>query len=558
MQETLTFSDLGLSANALQAVARKGFEAPSPIQVQVIPILLAGRTDLIGQAQTGTGKTAAFGLPILEKIDPRAESTQALILTPTRELCIQVAEELISLCIDRRIQILPVYGGQSMELQLRRLKKGVQIIVGTPGRVLDHLRRRSLDLSRLSICVLDEADEMLNMGFLEDVGSILEHTPDEKQTLLFSATLPPEILKISRKYMRDAQVIRIQDKQMTVLKTDQIYFQVSENDKFEALCRIIDMEEDFYGLVFCRTKVDADRIANHLLDRGYDADVLHGDLSQSQRETVMGRFKKKHIRILVATDVAARGIDVGNLTHVINFALPQDPEGYVHRIGRTGRAGKSGTAITFITPSEERKLLFIERKTRSVIRRGALPRVKDVIRAKKSRIENDLQTILDQETFGNYVDMARSLLREKESEPVLAALLKYAFEDRLDPHNYNEIRDVEPKIPGQTRLFIARGKKDGMTPRKLEHLIGQYARLQADAVQDVFIQEEFSFVTLPYKEAAILLKQFRNPRGGKRPLVTRARPSEETGEKKRRLFKPSAKKSGGLKHKPRKSTPGRP
>jgi ATP-dependent RNA helicase DeaD len=237
MQETLTFSVLGLSAAALQALERKGFEAPTPIQERVIPLLLEGKTDLVGQAQTGTGKTAAFGLPILEKLDPRANTTQALILTPTRELCIQVAEELVSLSSDRRVRILPVYGGQSMELQLRHLKKGVQIVVGTPGRILDHLRRKSLDLTRLTTCVLDEADEMLNMGFLEEVGAILEQTNSDKQTLLFSATLPPEIIAVAARYMHDAQTVRIKDKQLTVPKTDQIYFQVSEADKFEALCR---------------------------------------------------------------------------------------------------------------------------------------------------------------------------------------------------------------------------------------------------------------------------------------------------------------------------------
>jgi len=534
MQETLTFSVLGLSAAALQALERKGFEAPTPIQERVIPLLLEGKTDLVGQAQTGTGKTAAFGLPILEKLDPRANTTQALILTPTRELCIQVAEELVSLSSDRRVRILPVYGGQSMELQLRHLKKGVQIVVGTPGRILDHLRRKSLDLTRLTTCVLDEADEMLNMGFLEEVGAILEQTNSDKQTLLFSATLPPEIIAVAARYMHDAQTVRIKDKQLTVPKTDQIYFQVSEADKFEALCRIIDIEDEFYGLVFCRTKVDADRITSHLLDRGYDADVLHGDLSQVQREKVMMRFKKQQVQILVATDVAARGLDVSNLTHVINFSLPQNSDAYVHRIGRTGRAGKGGTAITFITPSEERKLLFIERQTRSHIRRGALPRVRDVISAKQKRIETDLQLILEQEGFRDYLGMADKLLREKEAGAVLAALLKYAFEDRLNPHNYNEIRDVEPKIPGLTRLFIARGKKDGMTPRKLAALIGKDTRLQPEVMQDVFIQEEFSFVTVPYTEAALILKKFNTGRGGKQPLVTRARPSDETDGKKRR------------------------
>jgi len=346
------FKKLGLTDKTLVALQKKGFEEPTSIQEKVIPLLLKGKKDIIGQAQTGTGKTAAFGLPIIENINPDKKNVKALILTPTRELAIQVAEELNSLKGNQSIKIIPVYGGQVITQQIRKLKSGVDIVVGTPGRVIDHIKRRTLKLRELSYLVLDEADEMLNMGFIEDVEEILESVGPDRRMLMFSATMPERIKKIAERFMGEYEHIKGKKEQLITGLTEQIYFEVHEQDKLEALTRIIDIEDEFYGLVFCRTKVIVSGLAGKLMDRGYDAEALHGDLTQPQREVILGRFRKRNITILVATDVAARGIDIINLSHVINYSLPQDPESYIHRIGRTGRAGSEVMAITFVTPSE--------------------------------------------------------------------------------------------------------------------------------------------------------------------------------------------------------------
>ena len=518
-----SFEALHLSENTLKALHKKGFEAPTPIQAQVIPLLLEGKQDVIGQAHTGTGKTAAFGIPLVEQLDAFAQTVQALVLTPTRELAIQVSEEIQSIKGKKRLSVLPVYGGQSIELQLRHLKKGVHIVVGTPGRIIDHLNRKSLKLDDLSYCILDEADEMLNMGFLEDVETILKHTPPQRRMLLFSATMPPDIRRIAETFMKNSVLVKIQEKQLTVDQTDQIYFEVSNADRFEALCRIIDIEPDFYGLVFCRTKVDADQVSNRLIDRGYDADALHGDLSQVQREKIMDKFKKKRINILVATDVAARGLDVNDLTHVINYALPQDPESYVHRVGRTGRAGKEGTAITFITPAEYQKLMFIQKKTKTNIREDKLPKIRQVIRAKKIRIIKEIEETIEAELYADYIQMAERLLENYSAEQVIASLLKHGYQDELDKSRYNEIRSGQREIQGETRLFIAKGRKDGMTPKKIIHFITTSVAVKTDKIQNVAIHEDFSFITVPYKEAQWILDAFRKTPRGQRPLVVKAK-----------------------------------
>ncbi len=388
------FESLGLSEKTLKALEKKGFEEPTQIQAKCIPLLMQGEKDVVGQAQTGTGKTAAFGLPLIEKLNARSKHVQALILTPTRELAIQVAEEISSLKGGKHLDIIAVYGGQSIGLQLRSLKKGVQIVVGTPGRIIDHINRGSLKLSDLTYAVLDEADEMLNMGFIEDVDKILSAANTNRRMLLFSATMPSKILKLAKKHMGEYEFIKTDKEQLTTNLTDQIYFEVREEDKFEALSRIIDIETEFYGLIFCRTKVRTDAVARRLIDRGYDADALHGDIAQNQREKILGKFRRRKINILVATDVAARGIDIMDLTHVINYALPQDHESYVHRIGRTGRAGREGTAITFVTSSEYRKLIYIKKAAGTQIRKEKLPEVEQVINIKKERIKNTIFEIL--------------------------------------------------------------------------------------------------------------------------------------------------------------------
>ena len=362
MNQLEEFKALGLSDDILTAIAKKGFETPSAIQSLTIPHLLTTDKDIIAQAQTGTGKTAAFGLPIIQMLTSRRNIPQAIVLVPTRELALQVTQELISFNT-HDLSIAPIYGGASMTEQLRRLKKGIDIVVGTPGRILDHIRRGTLDLSAIAYLVLDEADEMLNMGFIEDIEEIMHAMTGPKRVLLFSATMPDRIAALARNYMHDPDLLKVESQHVTTDLTNQIYFEVREGDKFDALTRIIDVEPEFYGIVFSRTRTGADEIVAKLLERGYAAEVLHGDISQTQREKILGKFKKKQVNILVATDVAARGIDVSNLTHVINYSLPQDSDSYVHRIGRTGRAGCEGAAWSFCSEDEFDYLKDIQKLT---------------------------------------------------------------------------------------------------------------------------------------------------------------------------------------------------
>ncbi len=520
------FSDLGLSAQVLDAINKKGFEEPTAIQEMTIPVMLRDDTNIIAQAQTGTGKTAAFGLPLIEMINTDSGTVQALILAPTRELAIQVSEEINSLKGNRNIKIAPIYGGQSIDQQLRRLKRGVHIVVGTPGRIIDHLNRKTLKIGDIEHLILDEADEMLNMGFIEDMEEIMNHTNPDKRTLLFSATMPEKIKDLARKYMAGYEPLVVRKEQLTTNLTEQIYFEVKASDKFEALSRIIDIEDDFYGLVFCRTKIDVDSVVTHLIDRGYDAEAIHGDISQAQRERTLEKFKKQRINILVATDVAARGIDVNNLSHVINYSLPQDPESYVHRIGRTGRAGNEGTAITFITPSEYRQLMFIQRIAKTDIRRSKIPKVKDIIKAKKKKIHDDLSAILEEGVETAYKEWADRLLEDNNPTEILAAALNYCFEDELNPEAYNEIKEVGAKgrqldQQGKARLFVALGKKDKMNPKKLVDLIMKKASVRSKDIRDVQVMDKFSFITVPFDKAEKIVVSFKKK--GQRPLISHVR-----------------------------------
>ena len=361
------FKALGLSATTLKALERKGFTEPTDIQRECIPLLLGKNVDVVGQAQTGTGKTAAFALPILEKLDVEDRSTQALVLAPTRELAMQVADEISSLKGDRKISVEAIYGGSSYETQFKKLKKGIQIVVGTPGRIQDHLERGTLDLTHLKFAVLDEADEMLDMGFVEDIEKILSQTNEDKRMLFFSATMPDPILALAVKFMKEYEIVRIRKGEVDTSLTEQYFVALRESDKMEVLTRIIDSCSQFYAIVFCKTKVQCEEIGRKLGEKGYPAEALHGDLSQKQREIILQKMRDHKIGILVATDVAARGIDISELTHVINYTIPGDPEVYTHRIGRTGRAGRTGVAITFVTPSEKRKFAFIKRINKSEI-----------------------------------------------------------------------------------------------------------------------------------------------------------------------------------------------
>ncbi|MDX9846180.1 MAG: DEAD/DEAH box helicase [Tenuifilaceae bacterium] len=523
METQTDFTQLGLSDETLKTIAEKGFEIPTPIQKLAIPVLIHEQCDIIAQAQTGTGKTAAFGLPIIEKLAlGKSDNVSALILVPTRELALQVTDEINSFRGNRDITTITLYGGQSISEQQRRLRRGADVVVGTPGRILDLLKRRDLIIDKLEWAVLDEADEMLNMGFIEDIELILSHTPPEKRMLLFSATMPDRIVKLSSKFMKSPRKLTVGSQTRATDLADQIYFEVRKADKFDALTRIIDIEPEFYGLVFCRTRVDVDELSTKLLERGYACEGLHGDISQAQREKTLKKFRNKYINILVATDVAARGIDISDLTHVINYSLPQDPESYIHRIGRTGRAGKEGTAITFITPDEYRKFLFFQKTIKSNIRKEVLPNAQDIIEIKKTRIKDELQTIVESESYLDYLGMAEGILEVNSPEIAMAALLRMAFKNQLEESNYAEVRSFKVDNKGTTRLFIALGKRDGMNPKKISSLIRDKVRVPDNKIDDIGVYDEFSFVSVPFADAEAILSAFTSRDGGK-PLVTKAK-----------------------------------
>lgn len=531
-----TFNDLGLSQTALTAINKKGFEEPTAIQAMTIPVMLRDDTNIIAQAQTGTGKTAAFGLPLIEMINIDSKAVQAIILVPTRELAIQVSEEINSLKGVKDLRIVPIYGGQSIDQQFRRLKRGVHIVVGTPGRVIDHLKRKTLKLGNIEHLILDEADEMLNMGFIEDIEEIMKYTNPDKRTLLFSATMPKKIKALAHKYMEGYELLAVKE-QLTTDLTEQIYFEVKAADKFEALCRIIDIESDFYGLVFCRTRSDVDDVVTHLIDRGYDAEGIHGDISQVQREKTLGKFRDQKIRILIATDVAARGIDVINLTHVINYSLPQNPDSYVHRIGRTGRAGHEGTAITFITPSEYNRLMFIQRIAKTDIKRSEVPKVKDIIQIKKKNISDDLVAVLEDQIDTEYYNWAKQLLTEYNPTRILAAVLNYSFEEELDPDSYGQIQEITKKgkqldKQGKTRLFVALGKKDRINAKKLVELIMKRVSVKSREINDIQVMEKFSFVTVPFDKAEKIVVSFREK--GRKGLITHAKKDRKDNDNTQR------------------------
>lgn len=418
-----TFNDFGLSEPVIRALNNMGFEEATPIQEQSVPLGLQGR-DLIGQAHTGTGKTAAFGIPMVEFFDVGSDYIQGIVLTPTRELAIQVAEELNKIGQYKAIRTLPIYGGQEILRQIRALRNRPHIIVGTPGRLMDHMRRKTIRLQQVKMLVLDEADEMLNMGFIEDIETILTEVPVERQTLLFSATMPGPIQALARRFMKDPEVIRIEGRQVTVANTEQSYIEVEERQKFDVFCRLLDIQSPDRSIVFGRTKRRVDELFEALNKRGYSAEALHGDLPQSKRDMVMRRFKEGAVEVLVATDVAARGLDISDVTHIYNFDIPQDAEGYVHRIGRTGRAGKTGVAVTFVTSREIQHLRLIENMTRGKITRMPVPTTKEAIEGQQRLAMDKLLLALENGEIGNYKGLAESLLEENDAVALLAAALK--------------------------------------------------------------------------------------------------------------------------------------
>ncbi|MBH5318205.1 DEAD/DEAH box helicase [Paenibacillus sp. GSMTC-2017] len=457
-----TFAEFGLEPKVLQAITELGFEESTPIQDKSIPVALTGR-DLIGQAQTGTGKTAAFGIPLINKIPTSEERIVALIMTPTRELAIQVAEEIGKLTRYKGLRSLPIYGGQEIGRQIRALKKKPQIIIGTPGRLLDHINRKTIRLEDVQTVVLDEADEMLDMGFMEDIQSILKLVPAERQTMLFSATMPTNIQKLAQQFLKDPEHVSVIPKQITAPSIEQSYIEVNERQKFEALSRLLDMESPDLAIIFGRTKRRVDELSEGLQKRGYSADGLHGDLSQNQRDSVMRKFRDGSIDVLVATDVAARGLDVSGVTHVINFDLPQDPESYVHRIGRTGRAGKEGTAWSFVTPRETDHLHFIERVTRQRMTRKPLPSIAEAIEGKQRITAERLIEVVQNEEFSEYKAIGIQLLEQYDSVHLLAAAIKLLtgekknVEVELTPEEPLRAKKRRPDIRSNGRPFNRSG-----------------------------------------------------------------------------------------------------
>lgn len=422
------FSELNISESTQNALQRMGFEEATPIQEGTITFGMEGR-DVIGQAQTGTGKTAAFGIPIIEKIDVRNPAVQALIIAPTRELAIQVSEEIYKVGYGKRARVLSVYGGQEIGRQIRALRNNPQIVVGTPGRILDHINRKTLKLDNVETLVLDEADEMLNMGFIEDINTILASVPDTRQTLLFSATMPGPIRKIAETFMKNPEIVKIKSKEMTVENIDQYFVKAHEREKFDILSRLLNVHQPELAIVFGRTKRRVDELAHALSIRGYLAEGIHGDLTQAKRMSVLRQFKENKIDVLVATDVAARGLDISGVTHVYNFDIPQDPESYVHRIGRTGRAGKSGMAVTFVTPREMGYLRIVEETTKKRMTPLRPPTSDEALFEQKKMAVDALSEVVEQNNLEDYAGLAAQMLEKYEAKDLVAAALRSLTKD---------------------------------------------------------------------------------------------------------------------------------
>lgn len=499
--ENIKFSDLKLDTKVLQSIDAMGFEEPSQIQAEAIPVVLEGK-DVIGQAQTGTGKTLAFGAPMMSKIESN-NKISALILAPTRELAIQVNDELARIGKFKKLQLLPVYGGQPIDRQIKSLRKGVNIVVGTPGRILDHIKRNTIDLSGLEFLVLDEADEMLNMGFIDDIEEIIKASNDDRQTLLFSATMPDQIKRLASRYMKkDAKHIKIVKNALTVERIKQHYYEVKAKDRFESLCRILDVDEPSSSIIFCKTKRGVDELVESMQSRGYNVEGMHGDMNQNQRMNTLRKFKEGTLDFLVATDVAARGIDVDDVSHVINYELPQDIESYVHRIGRTGRANKEGTAYSLVTPREYIFLKQIEKVTKSKIKRKEVPTVDEIFETKYKNIIKDIKKTLEEDDFKNFISVATELDEEYNLVDVAAALMKMLFEKELSfDYTENSIKSDE-----NVRLFLSVGRIDRITPKSLLTFIANTSNVNAGEIGDIDIFDKFTFVDVPERFVNPIMK----------------------------------------------------
>lgn len=535
-EKLIAFKELGLSGKTLKALEKKGFTEPTPIQKAAIPILLQGEHDVIGQALTGTGKTAAFALPIIEclKTESYGDTVKALILTPTRELAMQVATEFESLAQHSALKCVCVYGGQSIDIQIKVLRKTCDVIVGTPGRVIDLMNRGIIELDELQFAVLDEADEMLNMGFVEDIEYILEATPSDKKMLLFSATMPEPIMKIAENFMREYEIVNVNKNENTNTDlTEQIYYEVKRVDKFEALLRIIDAELDMYAIVFCRTRNDVDELLDKLLSANIRVEALHGEISQLQRTKVINNFKSRKFNILLATDVAARGIDVKTLTHVINYSIPESSEIYVHRIGRTGRAGNTGTAITFVTPGETRRIAKIRKELNVKIEKRQLPEGAEIVQKKIAELDEVWARIITNNHHKCYQHIANKMLAKYDAEELVAAILRNSYKNTLIADSYKKIGN-SPSEGDQKkgkkkkkesrferdggepiRLFFGIGKNDGVGAKKLLDMIFDRTGIKSYMIGKVDCYDKFSYATVSENDAAEIIAAFKRGKGKK-------------------------------------------
>lgn len=544
--EAVKFDELQLDERIVRAVTDMGFEAASPIQAQAIPVQLEG-LDIIGQAQTGTGKTAAFGIPLLQKIDPDSKKLQAIALCPTRELAIQVAEEIRRLAkYMHGIKVLPIYGGQDIVRQIRGLKDGTQIVIGTPGRVMDHMRRKTIRCDHVHTVIMDEADEMLNMGFLEDMETILSQLPEERQTVMFSATMPPAIQEIARKFQKDPVNVKVVKKELTVPKVTQYYYEVKPKTKVEVMCRLLDMYAPKLSVAFCNTKKQVDELVQELQGRGYFAEGLHGDLKQEQRDRVMNSFRNGATEILVATDVAARGIDVDDVEAVFNYDIPQDDEYYVHRIGRTGRAGRDGIAFSFVVGREVYKLRDIQRYCKTRIIPQAIPSLDDITEIKAEKIMDQVKETINNVDLTKMIQVIEQKLVEEDytAMDVAAALLKIAMGeenediaesghlapslDELDRYGRdnrgrggrnNGRRDGgrgnrggrdERNGNGMARLFINIGKNQNVRPGDILGAIAGESGIPGRMVGSIDMYDKYTFVEVPEENAESVLKAMKN------------------------------------------------
>ena len=557
--ETVRFEEMGLSEEIQKAVRYMGFEEASPIQAKAIPAMISG-IDLIGQAQTGTGKTAAFGIPILEKVDPKLKKLQAIVLCPTRELAIQVADEIRNLSrYMHGIKVLPIYGGQDIVKQIRSLKSGTQIVIGTPGRVMDHMRRKTMKLDFVHTVVLDEADEMLNMGFTDSINAILADVPKERNTLLFSATMSPEIARISKNYLQNAKEITIGRKNESTSNVKHVAYTVQAKDKYAALKRIVDYYPQIYGIIFCRTRKETQEIADKLMQEGYNADSLHGELSQAQRDAVMQKFRIRNLQLLVATDVAARGLDVDDLTHVINYGLPDDTESYTHRSGRTGRAGKTGTSIAIINLREKGKLREIERIIGKKFIAGEMPTGKQICEKQLIKVIDELEKVkVNEEEITDFMPEIYRKLEWLSKEDLIKRMVSHEFNRFLDYYRDREeietptdsrernTRDSRERgsrkaAPGFTRLFINLGKMDSFFPSELISLLNSNTRGRIELGR-IDLMKNFSFFEVEEKEAQNVVKALNRANWNGRKVSVEVA-GEEAGEGRRGSG--SAERRGG-------------